>query len=111
MRSDDPRADQWRAALAAALDASPLTQADLSRLIDRKPQQVSDWVAGRAGPPRPDTVFDIEDALGCPDRLSQILGFVRARPVDTETVIGRDVSLDDVDRATLLRMYRLMAGR
>lgn len=111
MTGDDVRADQWRAAVAAALDASPVTQAELARLIGRHQQQVSDWIAGRAGPPRPDVVFQIEDALGVPDQLAHLLGYVRAGGNPTESALAQDPTLDEVDRATLLRMYRLMSGR
>jgi transcriptional regulator with XRE-family HTH domain len=108
MQADDPRADQWRQTLSDVLEASPHSQADLARTIGRTQQQLSDWMAGRANVPTPDVVFAIEDALDCEDRLGATLGYVRAKPVDTVSVINRDTSLDDVDRATLLRMYRLM---
>ena len=64
----DHAAEAWRDEFAAALEASPLSQADLARAIGRAQQQVSDWMAGRAKVPRPDVVFDIENALDCPDR-------------------------------------------
>jgi len=111
MTDGDVRADKWRAAVAAALDTSPLSQAELARIIGRHAQQVSDWIAGRAAPPRPDVVFAIEDALGVPDQLASVLGYVRAGGNDTESALAQDPALDEVDRATLLRMYRLMAGR
>lgn len=109
-----PREDQaaaWREELADALAASGLSQADLARAIDRKQQQVSDWMAGRANPPRPDAIFAIEDALGCPDRLASVLGYVRAVPIDTEVAIRRDAALSAEDRSVLLRMYQALAGR
>jgi transcriptional regulator with XRE-family HTH domain len=107
---DDPRAEQWRKATARALDESPLSQAELARSIDRAPQQLSHWLLGRAGPPPPDVVFAIEDALGCVDQLAHLMGYVRAKPVDTATHIAQDPGLDEVDRATLLRLYRMMIG-
>ena len=110
MDTADPRADRWRAALAAALAASPLSQADLARTIDRAQQQVSDWMNGRAKVPPPDVVFAIEDALGCPDVLAQELGYVRAQPIDTEAMIRRDRSLSAEDRKTLIRLYRTFRG-
>jgi transcriptional regulator with XRE-family HTH domain len=109
MKADDPRAAQWRAAMAQVLETSTITQADLARAIDRTQQQMSDWMSGRANPPTPDVVFAIEDVLGCPDRLAQVLGYVRARPVDTETSLERDPRLDEIDRLTLLRLYRYMS--
>jgi transcriptional regulator with XRE-family HTH domain len=110
MELDDPRAEQWRDATTRALEASPLTQAELARRIGRAQQQLSHWLHGRAGPPTPDVVFKIEDALGCVDQLAHLLGYVRAKPVDLAAAIAQDPTIDDVDRATLLRMYRLMSG-
>jgi len=108
MTGSDLRADQWRAAVAAALDASPVTQAELARLIGRHQQQVSDWIAGRAGPPRPDVVFAIEDALGVPDQLAHMLGYVRAGQNETESALAQDPRLSDFNRATLLHLYQMM---
>ena len=108
--AEDYRDELWRAELADALAASPMTQADLARAIGRKQQQVSDWMAGRAKVPRPDVVFAIEDALGCPDLLSQILGYVRAGAVDTERAINRDESLGQQERGLLVDLYRRLRG-
>jgi len=110
MKVDDLRAEKWRAATLRALELSPMTQADVARTIGRHQQQLSDWLAGRAGPPSPDVVFAIEDALGCVDQLAHLMGYVRAKPVDTATHIAQDPGLDEVDRATLLRLYRMMIG-
>jgi transcriptional regulator with XRE-family HTH domain len=107
----DHAAEAWRDEFAAALEASPLSQADLARAIGRAQQQVSDWMAGRAKVPRPDVVFDIEDALDCPDRLAQTQGYVRAVPVDTEVTIRRDAALSAEDQRVLVRMYRALTGR
>ena len=111
MDTADPRADRWRAALAAALAASPLSQADLARAIDRKQQQLSDWMNGRANVPAPDVVFAIEDALGCPDLLAQELGYVRVQPIDTEAFLRRDRSLSAEDRRMLIRLYQTVRKR
>lgn len=80
-------------------------------MIGRAQQQLSHWLLGRAGPPPPDVVFAIEDALGVPDQLAHLLGYVRAGQNGTELALAQDPTLDDVDRATLLRLYRLMSGR
>ena len=108
---DDPRAQQWRDATVRALELSPVTQAELARMIGRAQQQLSHWLLGRAGPPPPDVVFAIEDALGVPDQLAHLLGYVRVGRIETERALAQDPTLDDVDRATLLRLYRLMSGR
>jgi transcriptional regulator with XRE-family HTH domain len=110
VKVDDPRAEQWREATTRAIEQSPMTQAEVARAIGRAQQQLSDWLGGRGGPPPPDTVFAIEDALGCVDQLAHLLGYVRAKPVDLAAAIAQDPTIDDVDRATLLRMYRLMSG-
>lgn len=102
--------EAWRQELAAALEASPLSQADLARAIGRAQQQVSDWMAGRAKVPRPDVVFAIEDALECPDRLARTQGYVRAEPVDVEVAIRRDAALSAEDRHALLRVYGAFRG-
>ena len=107
----DPHEEAWRQEIVAALEASPLSQADLARAIGRAQQQVSDWIAGRAKVPRPDVVFAIEDALNCPDRLAQTQGYVRAEPVDVEVAIRRDFALSAEDRQVLVRMYRALVGR
>jgi transcriptional regulator with XRE-family HTH domain len=99
--------EAWRQAFADRLERSPLSQADVARLIDRKQQQVSDWLAGRANPPRPAVVFAIEDALGCPDELACHLGYVRVQTFDTEAVIRQDPNLSPEDRDALLTFYRL----
>ena len=101
----------WREAFAAAIERSPLNQADVARLIGRKQQQVSDWLAGRAHPPRPDVVFDIEDALGCPDELSRHLGYVRLQEHGTEAAIRQDPNLSPGDRDALLRFYEAVLDR
>lgn len=103
--------EAWRQELAAALEASPLSQADLARAIGRAQQQVSDWMAGRAKVPRPDVVFAIEDALDCPDRLARILGYVRVEEIDPEVAIRRDAALSAEDQQVLIRMYRALTGR
>jgi hypothetical protein len=81
----DHAAEAWRDEFAAALEASPLSQADLAR--------------------------DIENALDCPDRLAQTQGYVRAVPVDTEATIRRDAALSAEDQRVLVRMYRALTGR
>jgi len=105
-------ADQaWREAFAEALTRSPLSQADVARMIGRQPQQVSDWLAGRAHPPRPAVAFAIEDALGCPDELARHLGYVRVQTFDTEAVIRQDPSLSAEDRDALLHIYGALRAR
>ena len=108
---DDPRAQKWRDATVRSLELSPVTQAELARLIGRAQQQLSHWLLGRAGPPPPEVVFAIEDALDVPDQLAHLLGYVRAGGNPTESALAQDPMLDDIDRATLLRLYRLMSGR
>ena len=103
--------DAWREAFAAAIERSPLNQADVARMIGRKQQQVSDWLAGRAHPPRPDVVFAIEDALECPDELARHLGYVRLQEPSVEGAIRQDLSLSPADRDALLRFYEATRSR
>jgi transcriptional regulator with XRE-family HTH domain len=89
------------------LDASPISQAELARRIGRSQQQVSDWMAGRAGPPPPDVVFAMEDALDCPDLLASALGYVRHKSTDAIDCIRRDESLPETARRTLADLVEL----
>jgi hypothetical protein len=75
---------------------------------------VNQWLSSgnRYGPPDPDVVFAIEDALDCPDRLSSALGYVRPGSVpNVERAIRVDPSLSKAQRATLLDLYRVLVGR
>ena len=111
MKSDDPRAEQWRQATTRAIERSTLTQAEVAREIGRAQQQLSDWLGGRGGPPPPDVVFAIEDALGCVDQLSHFLGYVRAKPFDLAAAIAQEPGLSDFDREHLLHYYRLLLSQ
>ena len=114
MKLEDPRAERWRQLLAEALDDAGMSQSELARRIERRPAQVNQWLnAGdRYGVPEPDVVFAIEDVLGCPDRLSSALGYVRPGSVpDVEQAIRVDPNLRKPQRAALLDLYRVLVER
>ena len=83
--------------LDEAMGEANMTRAEMARRLGRKPAQVSQWVTdgNRHGPPDPDTVFAIEDALGCRDMLARVLGYVRADDVtpSVETAVAADEDL------------------
>ena len=97
MKAIDPRAARWRQLLARTLEDANVSQSELARLIGRTPAQVNQWLGGggRYGPPEPDVVFAIEDALGCRDMLARVLGYVRADDVkpSVETAVAADEGL------------------
>ncbi len=97
MKADDPRANRWRQLFAQLLDEAHVNQSELGRRIGRTSTQVNQWLSevNRYGPPDPDTVFAIEDALGCRDMLARVLGYVRADDVtpSVETAVAADEDL------------------
>jgi transcriptional regulator with XRE-family HTH domain len=106
MKTDDPRAELWRALLDQTLTELNMSRSELARRLGRSPAQVSQWITSpnRYGPPEPDVVFAIEDVLGCRDMLSVPLGYVRAddpRPT-AETAIEADSELLPIQKKTLL---------
>lgn len=110
----DPRAERWRQLLADAMHDAGISQSELARRIGRKAAQVNQWLnAGdRYAPPEPDVVFAIEDVLGCPDRLSSALGYVRPGSVsDVERAIRVDPRLSKAERQTLLDLWRVLVER
>jgi len=115
MEPADPRAVLWRQLLAEALANAGMSQSELARRIGRKPAQVNQWIneGNRYPPPKEhDVVFAMEDVLGCPDRLSSALGYVRPGPVpDVERAIRVDPGLSRAQRETLLDLWRVLVGR
>lgn len=112
MKADDPRAAAWRALLRRELEDAGVSQSELARRLDRTNAQVNQWLmeGNRHGPPDPDTVFAIEDILGCVDRLSSALGYVRPGSApETVRAIRRDSALSRAQRQTLLDLYGVMA--
>jgi len=91
-----------------------MNQSELARRLGRRPAQVNQWITDgeRYAPPDSDTMFAIEDELGCPDKLSSILGYVRPGSVpDVERAIRVDPNLSKAERATLLDLYRVLVER
>lgn len=91
-----------------------MSQTQLSILLGVTQSMVSLWLKddGRHGPPEPDVVFAIEDALGCPDRLSTVLGYVRPQKVPAVVQALRlDPKLDKGQRQILLDLYQSMTKR
>jgi transcriptional regulator with XRE-family HTH domain len=114
MKPDDPRAERWRQLLADELTQTGMSQSDLGRAIGRTAAQVNQWVnpGNRYGPPEPDVVFAIEDALGCPDRLSSALGYIRPGSVpDVEQAVRVDPNLTKAQRETLLDLWQVLVER
>lgn len=112
MRPQDPRAQQWRELLRRELDDARITQSQLADVLGVTQSMVSLWLKddGRHGPPEPDVVFAIEDALGCPDRLATVLGYVRPQKVPTVVqAIRLDPALDQGQRQMLLATYQSAA--
>lgn len=78
-----------------------MTRADLATRLGVTPQSVSNWLGGLRQPPEPDTVFAIEQALDCPGRFSQLLGYQPAGHAPAATLnelLDTDPFLDDTTR-------------
>lgn len=100
--------DAWSRALRAAMTAQGLSQDALGKRLGVAQSYVSDWLY--KAEPRPERVFEIEQALGLePGQLSHHLGYVPLCAVrsfaDVRTAIERDETLTPNDRETVLRVY------
>lgn len=98
----------WAAALHAAMAAQGISQDALAKRLGVVQSYVSGWLY--KAEPRPERVFDIEEALGLePGQLSHHLGYVPLCAVrsfaDVRTAIERDETLTPEDRVTVLRVY------
>lgn len=102
----------FRSAVIDALDAADIGAAELARRLGVTRQQVHKWTKADDGPvPSPRIVFAMEDALGCLDQLSGVLGYVRPGKCDVPRAVRMDPDLVAKDRATLLRLYEMMVSQ
>lgn len=97
---DDPRAEAWRHAVRQALTDADITGPQLAEHIGVTRQAVNHWVTGARQPPEPDLVFQIEHALGCPGRLSRLLGYQPPDQIDVtiDQLLDLDPLIDDTTR-------------
>lgn len=109
MKAEDPRAIAWRNLLATAMEQAGYNQTRLADELGCSRALVSQWLSPGKIPPEPDVVFAIEDALGCPDLLATVLGYVRRSDApETVQAIQADPTLTRGQRGTLLDLYRVM---
>lgn len=115
MDADDKRAVAWRDAVCDELRSSGMTRRKLSAAVSVSPQRMSQWLGETRlySPPDPDVVFAIEDALGVPNRLAHLLGYVRFNPDGVNSVehaVRMDKGLGRAQRDALIRFYYSLSG-
>lgn len=106
-------ADRMRAfgaALAEALSARSVTQAQLGEQLGITQSSISAWKSGTAKP-EPETVFEVERLLDLtPGHLSRHLGYwpepSETRAMTFEEAIRADDLLDDDVKEALIRVYQ-----
>ena len=87
--------------LSLAFDRSPLSQADLARVVGLTRGAVNGWLRGRSVNIRPEHLFAVADALGVEARwLATGLGPMERQVVnhDTKRLILSYASLHDEER-------------
>lgn len=75
------------------------------------PTTVTKWIKGEYGPPDPDVVFAVEEALGqAPGSMSQVLGYLPVahdgdHPGGVVAALDRDPRLTVMGRRVVLKVY------
>lgn len=107
MGPTDEQREAFQSALSAELSTAGrkavIERLDISRAL------LSGWSTGKEGPPRPDQIFEIEDALGLPGgTLSRHLGYVPVGASSVPSAIDSDPKLIPSARKHLEAVYRTM---
>lgn len=104
----------FAAALARAIEASPLNQTQIAAALNGRSQStISEWASGRGAVPTPRDVFALEAILEVsPGELSRLLGYLPVEAVERPALtlaILEAAELDDEAREILLLAYRRLA--